>query len=137
MGKNKHLKKLSASNTSSLIKVSTPPNYDNFKPAFSFREMKYQGNVCLSVCDDGAKAAIASKLLKLSQLTWGQILSLPRKKLGLEHIPYEEFKISLPPTVTKETTLLVFRFSDPGRIAGYRQQDIYHIVAVSSTHALY
>lgn len=114
-----------------------PPNYDDLKPAFSFRDMQYQGKVCLSTCDDKSKAAIADRLLRLSQLTWKQIHSLPKDKLGYEPIPYDSFKVTLPLTFTKETTLLVFRFSAAGRMAGYRINDTFHIVAVSPTHSLY
>lgn len=122
--------------TSTRFKV-IPPNYDDYKPSFSFRDMKYQGDVCLSAFDDSNKASVADKLLRLSQLKWKQIHSQPREALGYEPIPYDRFRITLPSTVTKETTLLVFRFSETGRMAGYRINDTYHIVAVSSSHALY
>ncbi len=137
MSKHRQFRKPAVKDTSSLIHVPTLPNYDHYKPAFSFREMKYRGNVCLSICDDSTKAAVANKLLKLSQLTWREIYSQPRDKLGRENIPYAQFKIPLPPTVTKEMSLIVFRFSDSGRMAGYRQQDTFHIVAVSAAHSLY
>ena len=134
MGKNKKFKLPSQSSTQFNV---IPPNYDDYKPSFSFRDMKYQGNVCLSACDDSHKAAVANTLLKLSQLKWKQIHSQPKEALGYEPIPYNRFRIALPPTVTKETTLLVFRFSNKGRMAGYRQHDTLHIVAVSSSHSLY
>lgn len=114
-----------------------PPNYDAHKPAFSFHDMRYRGQGCLSQCTKESKSAIADRLLELSQLTWKEIHSNPKEGLGYEPIPNNRFKVSLPPSVTPEVRLLVFRFSHPGRIAGYRKQDILHIVAVGAQHELY
>lgn len=119
------------------FKPLLPPNYDTYKPAFSFRDMRYRGKGCLSRCDKESKSSIADRLLELSQLTWKEIHSKPREGLGYEPIPRDRFKVPLSPSVTPEVKLLVFRFSGPGRIAGYRKQDILHIVAVGAHHELY
>lgn len=136
MRKKQRLKKPIPSDTSH-FKAFPPPNYDAYKPAFSFRDMRYRGKGCLSHCDRESKSSIVDRLLELSQLTWKEIHSNPREGLGYEPIPCDRFKVTLPPSVTPEVRLLVFRFSGPGRIAGYRKQDILHIVAVGAHHELY
>ncbi len=136
MAKNKPFKKLATKQTPH-FSIPELINYEIRKPAFSFHDIQYQGDLCLTKCDDTNKALIVDKLLKLSQLTWKQIDSSPKDTYGYEHIPYTKFIVTLPATVTRETTLLVFRFSHTGRIAGYRLKDILHVVAVSTTHSLY
>jgi hypothetical protein len=139
MGKSKKIQKPPAQSSSRFKAPESQPKLDSnsLKPAFSFRHIKYQGCACLSKCEPHEKTAIADKLLLLSQLTWNVIHTLPRDTMGCEHIPYSQFKVSLPPIVTQETTLLVFRFSEPGRMAGFRIQDTYHIVALGAQHELY
>lgn len=136
MGQKKKLKKLLPKDTNR-FKPPMLPDYESLKPAFSFRDMRYRGKGCLSNCDKESKSSIADTLLQLSQLTWKEIHSTPKKGLGYEPIPCNKFKIHLPSSITPEVRLLVFRFSSAGRMAGYRQQDILHIVAVGSHHELY
>lgn len=119
------------------ISVPEIPDYEMSKPAFSFHNIKYGQKGCLSKCETRDKASVTDLLLKISQFTWKEIHSKPREHCGYEKIGVEQFKISLPPTVTKETKLLVFRFSQAGRIVGYKIQDILHIVAVSPKHDMY
>ena len=112
-------------------------DHDTLKPIFSFHYMSYGSKTCLSKCDKQSKAFIVSKLLKLSQFTWERIKSEPRDKLGFEEISREQFKVPIPKIRTPEVPLLVFRFSDTGRMAGFRDKDIYHIIAVGPHHNLY
>lgn len=138
MGKDKQFKKLLPKSTTRFKPLDEAPiNYDSLTPAFSFRYMKYHGKNCLSQCDQQAQSFIVEKLLRMSQLTWRQIISAPKKGLGYEPIPRNRFKVPLPSVVTPEVPLLVFRFSDSGRMAGFRDKDIYHIIVVGSTHNLY
>jgi len=92
--------------------------------------MRYGQGGCISKCDSESKSNILSTLLKLSQQTWAQIKSSPRNKLGFEKMPQEEFRIAMSSTVTPEVKMIVFRYSDKGRIAGYRIHDILHVVLV-------
>ena len=111
------------------------PNYDLKKPIFSLRNIQYQGDYCISKCKEESKASILDTLLRISQLTWGQIKSRPREKLGCEPIPQDRFTAPFPLVITPDVKILVFRFSDIGRIAGYRDNDIFHIILVG--HKLY
>jgi len=132
MSKGRDFKKPSSKKTRHFeIKESPPtPNYDLQKPIFSLRNIKYQGNYCISKCKEESKSAILDKLLRISQLTWRQIKSQSREDLGCESIPQDRFIAPFPSVVTPEVTILVFRFSNVGRIAGYRENDIFHIVLV-------
>lgn len=107
-------------------------NYDDNPPIFSFRHMQYGGYCCLSRCDRDDKASVAKTLVELSQFPWKEIECKRRETFGYEPIPREEFKVSLPlpPFVTPEVPLKVFRHSESGRIAGYRNNDVYHILVV-------
>ena len=135
--KTKRFKELSPTNTK-LFKTPSLIDYDAYKPAFSFRDIRYGQKGCLSKCDRDNKSLIVDKLLKISQLTWKDIHSGRRQKYGYEHIPIKQFKVQLPLAVTPDmNNLLVFRFSDAGRMAGYKTQDIFHIVAIGPKHDLY
>jgi hypothetical protein len=113
------------------ISVEPKVNYDESKPIFSFKYMKYNGVNCLSRCGVEARAAIANKLIQLSQFTWRQIKSLPRTGHGFEQIPRAQFTVSLPEYVTLDIPKLeVFRYSGAGRMAGSRSEDIFHILVV-------
>lgn len=63
-----------------------PINYDLQKPIFSFKHMQYKGPCCISTRQGKRKSFIIDKLLKLSQLTWGEIRGLP-KEVGFEKMP--------------------------------------------------
>jgi hypothetical protein len=113
------------------FEVALPKDYDSKKPIFSFMHMQYNKEHCLSRCNQEDKAAIVGKLLRLSQFTWKQIISQPRDALGFEHIPVGRFTATLPPYVTPDVSkLMVFRYSDAGRMAGTRSEDILHILLV-------
>ncbi len=120
-----------------LIDIEPPINYDSYKPAFSFRYMTYGGDKCLSKCDPKSKSSISDTLLRLSQIPWKEIPSKAKGSLGFEKIPSTQFNYPLPQSVTPDVTMLVLRFSKSGRIAGFREKDIYHIVQVSPNHDLY
>jgi len=103
------------------------PNYDLYKPIFSFRYMKYQGPCCISTRRKDKKSLIIDTLLRLSQLTWRQIINLPREQ-GFEKMPIYRFNVPLPSVFTPEVPILVARYDKSGRLAGFRNKDIYHVV---------
>lgn len=141
MGKHedKLFKKLQSKSTKNFKVLEDKPTekFDNFKPIFSFHYMPYGQKNCLSKCDKEARSFIASRLVRLSQLTWSAIRSEPKDGLGFEIIPRDQLKISIPKSITPEVPILIFRFSAVGRIAGFRDKDIYHIVLVGPNHDLY
>jgi hypothetical protein len=131
MGKKGKFKKISIKETSRLQIKEKPPNYDTFKPIFSFRHMEYRGKCCLSSCEKLVRADVVDTLLQLSQIPWSEILSTQRKGIGKENIPVRQFKVKLPQFVTEDVEkLMVFHFSEAGRMAGIRRNDIYHVLVV-------
>lgn len=105
-------------------------NYDSHNPIFSLKHMRYQGPYCISKCQEEKKSLILDTILRLSQSTWAQIRSLS-KKTGFEKIPRHRFKVSFPPNITPEVPIIVARYDgDGGRLAGFREKDIYHILLV-------
>ncbi len=131
MGKTKNLKRPS-SKSSKLYKIPdiASPQYDNNKPIFSFIYMKYGCKQCVSRCAANAQSSIAKKLIQISQFAWKEIFSIKKDSLGFEKIPSDSFSVPLPdyPYATPEVKLLTFRYSDSGRIAGYRKDDVFHIL---------
>lgn len=129
MAKNRNFKKPPLSSASRFQIKETRPDYDTFKPIFSFHNVRYKGNNCPSNC--GNKTAFINTIMLLSQRTWTELTITQKESLGQESIPVTSFKIPLPKIVTPDVKkLMVFRFSDSERVAGIRTNDIYHIVAV-------
>lgn len=91
----------------------------------------------MSKCAQKSKSSISDTLLRLSQLTWEEIICKPREKYGYETIPQSQFKCPLPREVTPDISMYIFRFSDAGRMAGFRDKDIYHVVQIGEEHDLY
>ena len=132
MAKGKDFKKPYPKSSQHFQVTGIPSNidYDLQPPVFSLKHMQYQRDYCISQCDEETKSAILEKLLKISQLTWRKIRSEPKDGLGCEQIPQHRFIASFPSTITPEVTILVFRYSKAGRIAGYREKDMYHVLLV-------
>jgi hypothetical protein len=103
---------------------------DSLKPIFSFHHMPYGKPYCLTTCENAVKSSVAVTLVRLSQLTWTAIYLEPKDGLGCEKIPRHQFKVAMPTVITPEVPILVFRHSGGGRIAGYREENIYHILLI-------
>lgn len=132
MNTNKKYVNLTSKNTKYFKDIPPPTaiNHDLEKPIFSLRNMQYGSTCCISKHDDEKKALMMATLLRLSQRTWRELRSLPKKQ-GFEPIPQDRFKVAFPSNVTPDTKILVAQYDgDGGRFAGYRDKDIYHIVLV-------
>ncbi|KWT79709.1 hypothetical protein [Candidatus Magnetominusculus xianensis] len=119
------------------LKPETPPDYDEYHIAFSFRHMAQVRDFSLSSCSKNEKASVADKLYMLGQTTWKQIHREPKEKLGCEMIPVSQLKAKLPSCIEEITKVMVFRFSEKGRLAGDRERDIFNIIFVAPNHDLY
>lgn len=108
------------------------PDYNSKNPIFSFVHMKYRGEYCVTNCEHKEGYAFLHHLVKISQLTWKEIISSGRKELGYEHIPIRQFHPTTVPSIITEdvTNLVVFAYSHGGRMAGIRDRDTFHIVFV-------
>lgn len=135
MSKKKWLKKPKAKNTPLFQTANIPaPEYDNRKPVFSFQHMRYGKKHCLSICEKSDRAAIASRLVRISQKTWRELKSEPKEGIGFEEISRKSLNqgVTVPQFVTPETIVTAFRFSESGRMVGFRQAEVYHVIAVGS-----
>ena len=130
MGKKRGFKRPSHKSSKRFqIKAEEPTvSYNSRKPIFSLKYMPYLQDYCISRCERGKKSLILDKILKLSQSTWSEIRSL-RMRSGFEIMPRHRFSISLPSVLTPEVQILVARYDgDGGRLAGFRDKDVFHIV---------
>lgn len=73
-------------------------------PLFCLRYLDGDDDYCLRECNQEQKAALADKLYQLSQVTWAQLKSLDRHKMGFEKIPRHAIRGRIPPHVTEEVT---------------------------------
>ncbi|MBF0457316.1 MAG: hypothetical protein HQK99_05425 [Nitrospirae bacterium] len=120
------------------IKNTGSVDHNNSIPLFSFQHMKKGARFCLSKCEKNEKSSFADTLLNLSQLTWEKISNQPKDGLGYERISVKSLKAVLPSLITEEVEkVMVFRFSDSGRMAGIRERDIFHIIFMGRNHDLY
>lgn len=105
---------------------SASTSTEHLCPAFSLRHLRR--DFCISKCTPEEKAAFADTLHKLSQLSWAQIRSAPRHGSGCEKIEHSSIRTEIPSIVTKEVSLLAFRFYGKAPMIGFRDKDIFHIL---------
>lgn len=135
MSSKKWLKKPNAKNTPHFQIANIPViEYDNCKPIFSFQHMKYGKQHCLSICQKSDRAAVAARLVRISQKTWKELKSEPKEGIGFEEISRNSLNqgVAIPSPVTPETLITAFRFSESGRMVGFRQGKVFHVVAVGA-----
>ena len=133
MGKKGKSLKKPKSKSSKRFKVgedAEKKDYNSMPPIFSLKYMQYGGGCCISNCEIKDRSVILDKMLMLSQIAWKQIVSQPKTGNGCESIPQFRFNKPIPRVVTPEVNILVFRYSEAGRIAGFRVKDVYHIIMV-------
>jgi hypothetical protein len=101
-------------------------NYDLLPPVFCLHHVSPAH--CITTCDVDDRAAFATRIRLLSQLTWRQILNSPRHGVGCEKIRRDQIRAQVPTSITDDTTFLAFRFSGLKPMIGFRTQDVFHIV---------
>lgn len=111
----------------------TPP--EQLPPIFSLCHL--DGDYCLTKCEKDDQAAFALKIHKLSKLTWSQIQSEHRHKLGYEKIPRHSLKASIPRFITEDVNLIAFRFSGKKPMVGYREKTIFYVIWLDRNFTLY
>lgn len=107
-------------------------DYDSKKPIFSFHHMRYGKAYCLSKIDHNDHSDLVLLLLELSQNTWDKIASVGRKSFGFEHMPKKKFNATVfPDIVTPDVdNMIVFTYSHGGRMAGIREDEVFHVIFV-------
>jgi hypothetical protein len=101
-------------------------NYDLNPPLFSLSHVATSH--CITSCETPDRAAFASRIRELSQLTWRQIKSTGRHGLGFEKIPRDKLRVGVPETITEDVKFIAFRFSGMKPMIGYRVNDIFHVI---------
>lgn len=104
-------------------------------PIFSLQYLR--GDYCLTRCEGDDRAAFAIKMHRLSQLTWSEIQSQGKHKLGYERIARNAIKTGIPPHIKPDVNFLAFRFSGMKAMVGYREGSIFYIVWLDRDFTLY
>ncbi|AFZ25613.1 hypothetical protein Cylst_3466 [Cylindrospermum stagnale PCC 7417] len=114
-------------------KEEIPPEQQ--PPIFSLRYL--EGEYCLTKCDKDDQAAFALKIHRLSKLTWSQIQSQDRHKLGYEKIARDAIKSPIPKFITEDVNIIAFRFSGMKPMVGYRDRAIFYVIWLDRDFTLY
>jgi hypothetical protein len=92
---------------------------------------------CFDRCDKDEKAAFIGKLCRLSQITWDEIQSSNRYKMGFEWLPQDQIKVPIPRNITEEVQIMVFRYNGMKPMLGYRVGHIYYPFWLDSDFSAY
>lgn len=88
-------------------------------------------------CERDERAAFASTLDRLSQLTWNQIRNAPRHGSGSEKIARGAIRAAIPPSVKEDASLLALRFDGMKPMVGYKDGRVFHILWLDRDFTLY
>ncbi len=108
---------------------------DGKPPVFGLYQMDKKW--CITTCEQRERAAFASKLRVLSQLTWREIRSTHRHASGSEKIPWDAIRTGIPDNIPKDATFLAFRFQGRKSMVGHRERQIFHIIWIDRDFTLY
>jgi len=92
---------------------------------------------CVNSCEKDDKAALASRLFLLSQMTWAEIGRSPRHGLGHETISRDALNAPIPQGISEDVTFLAFRFSGKKAMVGYKDARVFHIIWLDRDFKLY
>lgn len=126
------------SGTRILSHPSSHTSTDSLPPTFSLHYMPLNTGYCLTRCSELEKAAFASRIREMSQLTWIQIKGSPRHGQGCEEITQKQIRGSkIPRGIQPDATLLSFRCIGTAPMVGFREGQTFHIVWIDRDFTLY
>lgn len=126
------------SGTRILTHSSSGTPTDTLNPTFSLHYMSLNTGYCLTRCTVPERAAFASRIREMSQLTWLQIKGSPRHDQGCEEIPQRQIRgSSIPKGVHPDATLLSFRCIGKHPMVGFREGQTFHIIWIDRDFTLY
>lgn len=100
--------------------------------------MTLNSKYCLTQCTEHERAAFASRVREMSQLTWIQIKSSHRHGQGCEEIPQSKISGSkIPSEIKPDATLLSFRCVGTAPMVGFRDGQTFHILWIDRDYSLY
>lgn len=115
-------------------RVAQPSSKDGETPIFCLKHLIKGFH--LSDCDRAQKEDFVDRLVLLSKVTWGEILVAGRKGFGTHQIPRASIR-SVPSTIPQDAVILSLRMNERGRLVGFREEAIFHIMWVDPLHKLY
>lgn len=104
-------------------------------PLFCFKYLRKSYD--LDSCEKDDKCLVLEALIRAANQRWVELECRPHDKGGLEKIPSAQLKDGCPKEFIELDRVHVLRFRRGGRIVGYRQGQVFHVVWVDSGHALY
>ena len=116
---------------------SAPEDPDRLPPIFSFEYMKAGNGYSVDCCTADHRSALASRLFKLSQMTWLQIRMADRHGLGSEKIARNSLRVPIPAKVTEDADFLALRYNGMTPMIGYRDGRTFYILFLDHTMDVY
>lgn len=115
-------------------KVST----NTFTPIFSFEHMIDKCH-CVDCCENDDLVALVKRIRLLSKMTWNQILSSSRHKLGCEKIARDSINEKIPTKLhgQEDINFLSLRFNGMKPMIGFREDRIFHIIWIDFDFKVY
>lgn len=116
---------------------SRPADTERMPPIFSFECMKPGNGYSVDCCEQEHRSALASRLFKLSQMTWLDIKNSHKHGLGTEKIARNAIRAPIPGKVTEDADFLALRYNGRAAMVGYRDGRIFYIVFLDHSFDLY
>ena len=116
---------------------SSSSSTDGLQPCFSLHLMAVNSKYCLSKCTVEERAAFASRIREMSQLTWIAIKGSPRHGQGCEEIRPKQIRSPIPTEVSPDVTFMAFRCIGKAPMVGYRDGRTFHIIWIDRDFSLY
>jgi hypothetical protein len=111
-------------------------DYDLDSPAFCLRYIDRA--YCITKCSQEQQGDFIASMLRLSQMTWRQILLTNKKsKLGSEKLQPNVIARPRPKHIAEDQSLIAIRFWEKGRMVGYRERDVFRIIWFDCDYSLY
>ena len=108
---------------------------DDQYPAFCLNQL--QRGYCVWDCSKEQRAAFATRLRELSQLTWVQLKMAPRHGCGFEKIDRVSFRVAIPGHLTDDTVFLSFRCFGMAPMIGYRKGVTFFLLWLDRNFSVY
>lgn len=107
-------------------------------PKFSFEHTVWEGDYApSSKWQKEEFVRVLDGIRDRCRMTWQQIAQSPRTGLGSEIIDRGSLNVPVPRNVPVEATIRAFRFSDKGRMTGYRVREVFYIIWLDRKHSVY
>lgn len=110
-------------------------NYNLLTPVFSFRYLDNKLIKNLKVKD---WSEFIFKIKKLESIEWACIQTDSYKNgHGCEYIPRKQFHFNVPDEFMDKEKFAVFRYTQKGRIIGYRDERVFYVLWIDTKHESY